>query len=204
MEDGILKKLTAGFGEVERENIDFGSAVSIEGNYIAAGAPDRAYGKTDFSAYLFEYKNNQWVQKDRFTNSDDIRNEYGSSVSVSGNTMLVGGIRSGIAFLYDDIDYPKESLNFSASPEFVDIRSAEQTFVIQINNTGEADIDWSAETQEDWLEILDGNTGQNNGTITIKVSMNTGGIRTGSIVISVPDTPDTAKQYQSDRLMDWV
>ncbi|GAB3999627.1 hypothetical protein GCM10028807_50400 [Spirosoma daeguense] len=79
-------KLTASDGASGDE---FGSSVSIDGNYAAVGAPgdDAARG----AAYMFFRSGSTWTQQSKLTASSGVADDYfGGSVSVSGNYVVVG------------------------------------------------------------------------------------------------------------------
>lgn len=94
----------------------FGHAVAVSGNLALVGAP-RAEGKgTDSgAAYLFARQKNQWQQIGRLTASDgDPGDWFGYSVSLSGNTAVIGsvfdddlGTDAGAAyvFTFDGMDW---------------------------------------------------------------------------------------------------
>lgn len=86
-------------GEGER----FGSDVALHGNLALVGA----HGVS--AAYLFEQRDDQWVQVARFSEAvGELRGNFGDSVALAGNTLLIGapfadtekGERQGAAFLY--------------------------------------------------------------------------------------------------------
>lgn len=74
----------------------FGSSVSISGSTVVVGAPDDDHsGKTDAgSAYVFERPGTGWVdmtEDAKLTASDAaVSDTFGSSVSIDGNTVVVG------------------------------------------------------------------------------------------------------------------
>jgi hypothetical protein len=73
----------------------FGSSVSLKGDLIAVGAITSP-GATSFSgaAYLFENGDQGWKQTARLVANDGMDfDNFGFSVSVSGQTVLVGATR---------------------------------------------------------------------------------------------------------------
>jgi hypothetical protein len=84
----------------------FGSSVSISGDTIVVGAErDEVAG----SAYVFTRSNGVWSQQGKLKASDgDLFDQFGSSVSVSGDTAVIGAyhddddgvFRSGSAYVY--------------------------------------------------------------------------------------------------------
>jgi len=75
----------------------FGHSVSISDNTVLVSAPeDDDNGSASGSAYVFVRNAGVWSQQAKLTAGDGVMNDwFGSSVSVSGNTTLVGA-------LYDD------------------------------------------------------------------------------------------------------
>jgi hypothetical protein len=101
-----VAKLTAS----DAANTDyFGSSVSVSGNTAVIGSyQDDDKGTNSGSAYVFQNNGTGWVQVAKLTASDGVAYDYfGSSVSVSGNTTLVGcpsdddkGTDSGSAYIF--------------------------------------------------------------------------------------------------------
>jgi hypothetical protein len=94
-------KLTAGDGaEYDR----FGYSVSMSGNTALVGAyGDDDYGSESGSAYVFERVGGSWSQQAKLTASDGAEyDRFGYSVSVSGDTVLVGAVRNYSYGGYDD------------------------------------------------------------------------------------------------------
>jgi hypothetical protein len=99
-------KLTAPDGATGDE---FGTAVSISGNTVIVGARfDDDAGDRSGSAYVFERSGTTWIQQTKLTASDAAGlNSFGVSVSLAGNTAVVGafessdaGTSSGSAYLF--------------------------------------------------------------------------------------------------------
>jgi hypothetical protein len=86
-------KLTASDGAA---NDAFGSSVAISGSTILVGSPNAAVGSNGGQgvAYYFAQPGSAWTnmtQTSKFTSSDGTPgNAFGSSVSISGNTPVVG------------------------------------------------------------------------------------------------------------------
>jgi hypothetical protein len=90
----------------------FGSSVSISGDVVVVGAPyDDDIGFTSGSAYLFGRDAGglgNWGQVAKLTASDaDSQDQFGGSVSISGDTVVIGAVfdeelgdRSGSAYLF--------------------------------------------------------------------------------------------------------
>lgn len=68
---------------------NLGTSVSISGNSIIAGAAGRSGGRG--SAFIFTLVSGKWMQQSELFPSDGIAGDhFGSSVSISGNTAVVG------------------------------------------------------------------------------------------------------------------
>lgn len=74
------------------ENDFFGSSVSISGNTIVVGAVgDEDNGDDSGSVYVFTRNNGVWSEQTKLTASDAAEDDqFGSSVSLSENTLVVG------------------------------------------------------------------------------------------------------------------
>ncbi|MGO8748092.1 MAG: IPT/TIG domain-containing protein [Thermoguttaceae bacterium] len=71
----------------------FGNALSVSGSTLVIGAPDAAVGgnSDQGAAYVFTESGSTWTQATKLTASDGAAGNYfGDSVSVSGNTVVVG------------------------------------------------------------------------------------------------------------------
>ena len=86
-------------------NDKFGFSVSISGNYTIVGAfGDDGNG----SAHIFKYNDTTWLTQSKLTASDGATSDdFGCSVSISGDTALVGALRdddsgndSGSAYIF--------------------------------------------------------------------------------------------------------
>ena len=94
---GLVKTLTA---SDELADDHFGQSVFVDGDTIVVGAPhDNIYHHGEGSAYVF-YRNeggaDNWGEKKKVTASDGAaKNSFGASVSVDGDTLVVGAPRVG-------------------------------------------------------------------------------------------------------------
>jgi hypothetical protein len=88
---------------------NFGNSVAISGDTIVAGAEqDDGSGSNSGSAYVFIRSGSLWSQQAKFTAADAAADDrFGISVSVSGNTAVVGanndddgGSNSGSAYVF--------------------------------------------------------------------------------------------------------
>ena len=81
------------------QNDLFGASVSIDGNTVIVGSPGQSVTHVEFSggAYIFKFNGESWVEtKLIYTiTSHDYGDRFGSSVSISGNTAIVGAPRAG-------------------------------------------------------------------------------------------------------------
>ena len=87
----------------------FGRSVSISGNIVVVGAAtDDDAGSSSGSAYVFRYNGTSWAEETKLTASDAAAGDYfGQSVSISGETIVVGaygdddaGGNSGSAYVF--------------------------------------------------------------------------------------------------------
>ncbi len=87
----------------------FGNAVSIDGNLAIIGSDfDDVVGSNSGSAYIFSKSNGEWTFQQKIVSSDLASNDrFGTSVSISGTTVVVGAIsdddngsNSGSAYVF--------------------------------------------------------------------------------------------------------
>ena len=85
----LSQKLTASDGAVGDK---FGNSVSISGDYAIVGTGEDLKEWTDQgSAYIFYYSGGSWVQQAKLTaNDEEYGDEFGNSVSISGDYAIVG------------------------------------------------------------------------------------------------------------------
>ncbi|XOF33123.1 MAG: FG-GAP repeat protein [Candidatus Electrothrix sp. YB6] len=78
----------------------FGGSVSVSGDMAVIGASrDDDQGESSGSAYVFVRSGNIWTQQDRFVPGDGAAwDKFGGSVSVSGDTAVIGA--SGSAYIF--------------------------------------------------------------------------------------------------------
>jgi len=88
---------------------EFGRTVSISGDTVIVGASSNADAGTDSgSAYVFTRSGNIWTEEAKLTASDaDAGDYFGYSVSISGDTAIIGanrydnvGFHSGAAYVF--------------------------------------------------------------------------------------------------------
>ncbi|MHC4510547.1 MAG: LamG-like jellyroll fold domain-containing protein, partial [Planctomycetota bacterium] len=70
----------------------FGRSVSLSGDFAIVGAPkDDDKGNNSGSAYIFKWDGTSWVQQQKLLASDGAaRDQFGPSVSISGDLAIVG------------------------------------------------------------------------------------------------------------------
>ena len=145
----LQQKLTASDGQPGDE---FGISVSLDGDNLLIGASDDDDNGSDSgSAYVFVRNGTTWTQQQKLTASDGAFDDFfGFSVSVSGDTALVGawqdddnGSNSGSAYVFlrigttwsqqqklTDSDGPDEdrfgyAVSISPNPPMEGVRTAE-------------------------------------------------------------------------------
>jgi len=89
----------------------FGTSVGLSGSAVVLGAPNKTVGSTAYqgAAYVFVESGGTWSQQSELTSSDGaFGDQFGSSVGVSGSTVVVGawdkavGLNSiqGVAYVF--------------------------------------------------------------------------------------------------------
>ena len=131
-------KLTASDGAAEDQ---FGFSVSVSGDTVVVGAifddsNNIAYTHGTGSAYVFVRTNAIWAQQAKLVASDGVVGDYfGWSVSVSGDTVVVGAV-------YDDI-----ATNFDQGSAYVFVRTnaiwAQQEQLLAGDGAGGDNFGWS-------------------------------------------------------------
>lgn len=88
-------------------NEQFGHAVSVDGDTVVIGAPldDEGSFANTGSVYVFRYQDGSWVEEARIMANTPVSGDFlGSSVSLSGDTVLVGTYagtpRAGVAYVF--------------------------------------------------------------------------------------------------------
>jgi hypothetical protein len=94
-------KLTASDGQ---PNIQLGFSVGVNGNTVVAGAPGYFFPSYPGAAYVFTKPNNDWSsvhETAKLTASDGQGDgQFGFSICISGDTMAVGAIGIGSAYVF--------------------------------------------------------------------------------------------------------
>ena len=95
-EQGILSASDGDAGD------DFGTSVAIQGDYVVVGAnEDDDGGQGSGSAYIFHRTGTTWTQQAKLTASDeDPFDNFGDSVVIDGNYVVVGASRKGAGAVY--------------------------------------------------------------------------------------------------------
>ncbi len=114
-------KLTASDGAAGDE---FGMSVSISGDTALVGAHEDDGIATDSgAAYVFRFDGASWVQEMKFTDPVGAeRDRFGQTVSIFGDTALVGGSSVDAAYLYryDGTDWLEEARLTANDPAAAD------------------------------------------------------------------------------------
>ena len=88
----------------------FGTAVALDGQRLAVGAPDDSdMGSDSGAVYMFEHTGSAWTwQRKIVVNDGSSNDEFGAAVDVSGDRVLIGspfdddvGVDSGSAYLFE-------------------------------------------------------------------------------------------------------
>ncbi|MFC3194584.1 hypothetical protein ACFODZ_10085 [Marinicella sediminis] len=97
------QKLTPGDGQI---NNQFGHALSLSGHSALISAPGHnELGEDSGAAYVFNFDGSNWAETQKLQASDAYQGDhFGSSVSITGNTLLVGAHldhNAGSAYLFE-------------------------------------------------------------------------------------------------------
>jgi len=98
---GEVAKITAS----DEADFNFGYSVSISGDTVVVGARGDAVISSNYgSAYIFERDQggvNNWGEVAKITASDEVDFNFGYSVSISGDTVVVGALANpGSAYIF--------------------------------------------------------------------------------------------------------
>lgn len=98
--DGKVWRETAKLFAIDGAASDlFGDSVSLNGNRAVIGAP--RHDSSRGAVYVFEFDGSEWQQTDKLQASDSAASEFGSSLSLSGDRLLVGAPLGDKAFVFD-------------------------------------------------------------------------------------------------------
>ena len=80
----------------------FGHSVSLDGTTALIGAPEEDAGATNAgAAYIFTYSDGVWIQQQKILAGDaGVGDKFGSSVSLDGDTALIGAPGEGAAYIF--------------------------------------------------------------------------------------------------------
>ena len=123
-----IHKLTASDGA---EGDEFGQSISVSGNTIVVGVPFPNDGVGSGSAYVFDATTGKQLRK--LTADDgEVCDTFGCSVSISGNTIVVGAVG-------DDDACPSDPECNSGSAYVFDAATGEQLFKLTADDAAEDD-----------------------------------------------------------------
>jgi len=107
--------------DIRAHNDDFGASVALSGDFAVVGAPgDDEEDDAAGAAYVFERVGHAWVQRAKLTAGADANHDdaFGASVSISGDTIIVGAAEAdpsalsaaGTAYVFrrDGDTWPRE------------------------------------------------------------------------------------------------
>ncbi|ETR69467.1 MAG: hypothetical protein OMM_09573, partial [Candidatus Magnetoglobus multicellularis str. Araruama] len=188
------------FPQNGEEADNFGQWVSISNNYAVIGAPkDDDNGESSGSIFVYENNNTVWSQALKITSGDGAAYDFlGSPVSMETNYVIAGAPgdenSTGAAYIYKIYDLTV----LSVAPEFVCIPETSGSFSIRITNsvTASGYMKWEAETNDDWLKFLSGQSGINDGFIQVKFNNNPGPARRGWITVKSNDISNHSKKIE--------
>jgi len=91
-EQQLLQRLGPDGGGAFAPGIELGSAVAIDGDIAAVGAPrQRVWGAFSGAVYVFHREGDEWVEVARLTSPDGTGGpRFGSSLAIDGSVLVVG------------------------------------------------------------------------------------------------------------------
>ncbi|QTA86163.1 C1 family peptidase [Desulfonema magnum] len=81
----------------------------------------------------------------------------------------------------------QEGISVTEDKININISGTSGNIELDVSNGNDGSMSWTATTDDPWLNIVSGNSGDDNGTITIYYESNLGDARTGTISISSPE-----------------
>ena len=144
-------KLTASDREVdERDDSQFGISVAVRGDIVVIGADgvDQSATETNFgAAYVFTKPATGWADNTetaKLTASDGNTNhDFGSSVAIDGDTVVVGAENNDAAYVFDIVDWEDTAGSNAATTSHIVRRltnDIEHTFRVRaVDNIGSSD-----------------------------------------------------------------
>lgn len=86
----------------------FGVSVDIDNSIVVGANGDDDNGNTSGSAYIYNWDGNNWIETKLSASDGDSSDQYGSSVSISGDRIVIGapydeagGFERGSVYVYD-------------------------------------------------------------------------------------------------------
>ncbi|MBX2821377.1 MAG: T9SS type A sorting domain-containing protein [Rhodothermaceae bacterium] len=81
--------------------IDFGTSVSLDGNYLAVGGQGDGRSNTSIgSAYIYKREGTSWTLQEKIIPEADIVFNFGNKISLRGDRLAVGTAVTGQVYLY--------------------------------------------------------------------------------------------------------
>jgi len=91
---------------------NFGQSVAIDGDILVVGAPGPVYGSETTiigMVYVMEWNGSSWIEQANLTASDGSENDdFGRSVSIDGNTLVIGARTGAYVFHWDGSTWTQE------------------------------------------------------------------------------------------------
>ena len=181
---------------------NFGSTLQFDGETLVIGADSNIYGsfsQTAGSAYVFKNINGTWTQTQKITASDGaIGDEFGNSISLSGNDIMIGAERHnsarGAAYIFTNLGYAPV---LNTTQAIIDNTAQFQNWTISPNgisiSSGDIDIKSNA--------ILTGfGTGTNTEQFLAARDNNIGSVNNNNIVLDPAGTGTV--EFQSNTVVD--
>jgi len=91
----------------------------------------------------------------------------------------------------------------SVKPSFENVPDSSGSVTFNIANAGNGTMNWTAQTDADWLTINSASSGTNDGTITVDYTANSGDAKTGTITVTADgaeNSPQTVMVKQAAKL----
>ena len=73
------------------------------------------------------------------------------------------------------------------SPISIEVSGLDGTITFSVKNEGSGIMNWTAQINQSWMNILSGENGSNDGSIQVAIEKNIGDIRTGLLTVSCPN-----------------
>jgi len=87
-------------------------------------------------------------------------------------------------FLTVSPPFQKDAFSVSDGKISIDVFSQSGTTEVGVSNSGEGTLNWTAISSSSWLNVIQGSTGTDAGTVSISYDANSGEPRTGTVTIS--------------------